>query len=109
MREKKKLISQLVSETILSLRTYLINAKVKELQYETQNNSENNKEIFSETIDSFSYSECPGHPIWIEPDEWLGSKLTKKFPYHLVSPQPIDKLHSQLECAISDIPNERFP
>ena len=64
-------------------------------------------EIFSETIDSFSYSECPGHPIWIEPDEWLGSKLTKKFPYHLVSPQPIDKLHSQLECAISDIPNER--
>ena len=64
-------------------------------------------EIFSEKIDSFGYSECPGHPIWIEPDEWLGSNLTKNFPYHLVSPQPNDKLHSQLECAIADIPNER--
>ena len=64
-------------------------------------------EIFSEKIYSFGYSECPGHPIWIEPDEWLGSKLTKNFPYHLVSPQPNDKLHSQLECAIADIPNER--
>ena len=64
-------------------------------------------EIFSEKIDSFGYSECPGHPIWIEPDEWLGSKLTENFPYHLVSPQPNDKLHSQLECAIADIPNER--
>ena len=64
-------------------------------------------EIFSEKIDSFGYSECPGHPIWIEPDEWLGSNLTENFPYHLVSPQPNDKLHSQLECAIADIPNER--
>ena len=64
-------------------------------------------EIFSEKIDSFGYAECPGHPIWIEPDEWLGSKLTENFPYHLVSPQPNDKLHSQLECALADIPNER--
>ena len=64
-------------------------------------------EIFSKKIDSFGYSECPGHPIWIEPDEWLGSSLTEDFPYHLVSPQPNDKLHSQLECAIADIPDKR--
>ena len=51
VKDKKKLISQLVSETILSLRTYLINAKVKELQYETQNNSENNNEILEEITD----------------------------------------------------------
>ena len=51
VKDKKKLISQLVSETIFSLRTYLINAKVKELQDETQNNSENNKEILEEIID----------------------------------------------------------
>jgi DNA primase len=51
VKDKKKLISQLVSETILSLRTYLINAKVKELQDETQNNSENNKEILEEITD----------------------------------------------------------
>ena len=51
VKDKKKLISQLVSETILSLRTYLINAKVKELQHETQNNSVNNKEILEEITD----------------------------------------------------------
>ena len=51
VKDKKKLISQLVSETILSLRTHLINAKVKELQHETQNNSENNKEILEEITD----------------------------------------------------------
>ena len=64
-------------------------------------------EIFSETIDSFNYSDCRGHPIWKFPDEWLGSHLAKKFPLHLVSPQPKDKLHSQLECALSDIPGSR--
>ena len=64
-------------------------------------------EIFSDKIASFNYSECPGHPAWVEPDEWLGCNLTKKYPFHLVSPQPSDKLHSQLECVIADLPNER--
>ena len=30
-----------------------------------------------------------------------------QFPLHLVSPQPGDKLHSQLECAIADLPGAR--
>ena len=30
-------------------------------------------EIFSETIGSYRYPDCPGHPVWREPDEWLGS------------------------------------
>ncbi len=30
-------------------------------------------EIFSATIDSYGYPDCPGHPVWLEPDEWLGS------------------------------------
>ena len=30
-------------------------------------------EIFSSTIDSYGYPDCPGHPVWLEPDEWLGS------------------------------------
>ncbi len=64
-------------------------------------------EIFSATIDGFGYDECPGHPIWQAPDEWLGSELALRFPLHLVSPQPGDKLHSQMECAISDLPGER--
>src|SRR5271165_2757522 len=29
-------------------------------------------EIFSETIGSYRYPDCPGHPVWREPDEWLG-------------------------------------
>jgi len=64
-------------------------------------------EIFSETIDGFGYDDCPGHPSWLVPDEWLGSDLTGQFPLHLVSPQPGDKLHSQMECAIADIPGAR--
>lgn len=65
-------------------------------------------EIFSETIDGFGYAECPGHPVWRAPDEWLGADgLTARWPLHLISPQPADKLHSQLECAIRDRPDAR--
>jgi biotin/methionine sulfoxide reductase len=54
-------------------------------------------EIFSATIDSFGYAECPGHPIWLEPTEWLGSDAANKFPLHLLSNQPRARLHSQLD------------
>jgi biotin/methionine sulfoxide reductase len=64
-------------------------------------------EIFSDTIDSFDYAEFPGHPYWQPPDEWLGAELATKFPLHMVSPQPGDKLHSQMECALADIPGKR--
>jgi biotin/methionine sulfoxide reductase len=53
-------------------------------------------EIFSETIDSFGYDDCPGHPVWIDPVEWLGSE-SPKFPLHLISNQPSTRLHSQLD------------
>ena len=58
-------------------------------------------EIFSEVIDSFGYDDCPGHPVWLPPSEWLGT-ATDRAPLHLVSPQPGDKLHSQLESALAD-------
>ncbi len=64
-------------------------------------------EIFSETIAGFAYEDCPGHPTWMPPSEWLGAERATKYPLHMVSPQPGDKLHSQLECAIADIPGER--
>ncbi len=64
-------------------------------------------EIYSETIASFGYDDCPGHATWLPPREWLGAEHATQFPLHLVSPQPGDKLHSQLECAIADIPGER--
>ena len=43
VKNKEKVISQLVSETILSLRTYLINKKVDELKDEIKSNKNNNK------------------------------------------------------------------
>ncbi|MEM7750279.1 MAG: molybdopterin-dependent oxidoreductase, partial [Pseudomonadota bacterium] len=64
-------------------------------------------EIFSETIDSFGYSDCLGHPSWLAPDDWLGSADSQRFPLHLVSPQPGDKLHSQLEAALADMDGAR--
>lgn len=63
-------------------------------------------EIFSETIESFGYDDCPGHPVWLPPSEWLGT-ATVAAPLHLVSPQPGDKLHSQLESALADKEGER--
>lgn len=62
-------------------------------------------EIFSEVIDGFGYADCPGHPVWLPPQEWLGT--AGEHPLHLVSPQPGDKLHSQLECALADIEGAR--
>ena len=63
-------------------------------------------EIFSETIDSFGYDDCPGHPVWLPPSEWQGTAHDLA-PLHMVSPQPGDKLHSQLESALADVRNAR--
>ena len=63
-------------------------------------------EIFSETIDGFGYDDCPGHPVWLPPSEWRGT-TTQAAPLQLVSPQPGDKLHSQLESALADVPGAR--
>ena len=55
-------------------------------------------EIFSETIAGFGYDDCPGHPTWLEPIEWLGSNKAAAYPLHLISNQPSTRLHSQLDC-----------
>jgi len=54
-------------------------------------------EIFSETIDAFGYDDCPGHPAWLEPIEWLGSEKAARHPLHMVSNQPLRRMHSQLD------------
>ncbi len=54
-------------------------------------------EIFSDVIAGFRYNDCPGHPVWMEPFEWLGSKAAKNFPLHIISNQPSTRLHSQLD------------
>ncbi|MDQ6522539.1 molybdopterin-dependent oxidoreductase [Nocardioides sp. LHD-245] len=54
-------------------------------------------ELFSETVDGFGYADCPGHPTWLEPAEWLGGEGARRHPLHLVSNQPATRLHSQLD------------
>ena len=54
-------------------------------------------EIYSERIASFGYDDCPPHAAWLEPIEWLGGKTAERHPLHMLSDQPADKLHSQLD------------
>jgi biotin/methionine sulfoxide reductase len=54
-------------------------------------------EIFSERIAGFAYDDCPGHPTWLEPVEWLGSVKARAWPLHLISNQPRTRLHGQLD------------
>lgn len=53
-------------------------------------------EIFSDTIAGFGYDDCPPHPAWCEPREWLGSETVRRWPLHLLTNQPAHQLHSQL-------------
>jgi biotin/methionine sulfoxide reductase len=53
-------------------------------------------EIFSAAIDSFGYPDCPGHPVWLEPAEWLGGH-PRPYRLQLVANQPRRRLHSQLD------------
>jgi biotin/methionine sulfoxide reductase len=54
-------------------------------------------EITSERIAGFGLPDCPGHPVWLEPFEWIGSPLAQRYPLHLLSDQPSRRLHSQLD------------
>jgi trimethylamine-N-oxide reductase (cytochrome c) len=54
-------------------------------------------EIYSDLIASFSYDDCPPHPTWIEPTEWLGDAKASEYPLHVLSPHPSMRLHSQLD------------
>lgn len=38
----------------------------------------------------------PGHPVWLDPEEWLG-RATDAAPLHLLTPQPKRKLHGQMD------------
>ena len=54
-------------------------------------------ELYSERIAGFGYDDCPPHPSWIEPAEWLGAGSAAAHPLHLVSSQPRYRLHSQMD------------
>lgn len=54
-------------------------------------------EIFSEKVASFGYHDCPGYPRWIKPSESPKSYHSKRYPYQLMSPHPLHRLHSQMD------------
>jgi biotin/methionine sulfoxide reductase len=54
-------------------------------------------ELFSERIARFGYDDCPPHPTWLEPAEWLGATSAETYPLHLISSQPRYRLHSQVD------------
>jgi biotin/methionine sulfoxide reductase len=54
-------------------------------------------EIFSERIAGFGYDDCPGHPVWRRPVEYLGTARPGQL--HLLSVQPATRLHSQMDMA----------
>ncbi|HEY9573877.1 MAG TPA: molybdopterin dinucleotide binding domain-containing protein, partial [Pusillimonas sp.] len=53
-------------------------------------------EIFSATIDSYQLDDCAGHPKWYPPREWLDAANNETQQFHLITDQPLNKLHSQL-------------
>ena len=54
-------------------------------------------ELFSDVVEGFDLEDCPGHAIWLAPQEWLGAPLAAIYPIHLLTDQPRHKLHSQLD------------
>ena len=53
----------------------------------------------SELLERLALDDCLAHPAWIEPTEWLGAPAGAEPSFHLISQQPPDKLHSQLDYA----------
>ena len=58
-------------------------------------------ELFSETINRYQLADFAPHPEWREPQEWLGSEQQQRFPLHMISIQPSDRLHSQMNATPS--------
>lgn len=54
-------------------------------------------EIHSSAIKKLNLDDCPAHPTWLEPTEWLGSPMATDGALHLISGQPLTRLHGQLD------------
>ncbi len=55
-------------------------------------------EIVSDAVAGFGYADCPPHPAWLPPAEWLGGAAAARWPIHLVTHQPASRLHSQMDA-----------
>ncbi len=56
-------------------------------------------ELYSAAIAGFALPDCPPHPTWMAPQEWGGAPAAAHFPLHLLTLQPADRLHSQMDFA----------
>ncbi|MQA94919.1 MAG: molybdopterin-dependent oxidoreductase [Streptosporangiales bacterium] len=54
-------------------------------------------EITSAAVAGFGYPDCPGHPVWLPPEDWPGAEKAARFPLLLIANQPATRLHSQLD------------
>jgi len=54
-------------------------------------------ELWSQTIADYDYADCRGHARWFEPIEWLGGERAARYPLHMISQQPANKLHAQMD------------
>ena len=54
----------------------------------------------ADAVAGFDYADCPPHPAWLPPAEWLGSSTAERWPLHLVTHQPAGRLHSQTGSGI---------
>ncbi len=53
-------------------------------------------QLFSPTIAHFDLPDCWGHAAWLPPKEWIGA-APKPDALHLISDQPANRLHGQLD------------
>ncbi|WP_441252494.1 molybdopterin-dependent oxidoreductase [Tardiphaga sp. 71_E8_N1_1] len=60
----------------------------------------------SETLARLGYADCPSHPAWVEPAEWLGNGSDAS-DLHMISHQPAGRLHSQIETGVASVANKR--
>ncbi|QLH20180.1 molybdopterin-dependent oxidoreductase [Streptomyces sp. Rer75] len=56
-------------------------------------------ELYSATIASYGYDDCPGHPAWLPPEPHADDDADDPgaYPLHLVANNPPTRLHSQLD------------
>ncbi|MBX3596887.1 MAG: molybdopterin-dependent oxidoreductase [Rhizobiaceae bacterium] len=59
----------------------------------------------SDLLASLNYDDCRAHPAWLEPNEWLGRARDDEF--HLISNQPVGRLHSQIDNGVSSKAQKR--
>ncbi|WP_306755283.1 molybdopterin guanine dinucleotide-containing S/N-oxide reductase [Paracoccus actinidiae] len=59
----------------------------------------------SRTLARLAYDDCPSHPAWMAPAEWLGGAAPGEL--HLISHQPQGRLHSQLETGAASMADKR--